>query len=473
MYQFHLASDRFSQYLAEDLVSGWKWIGRQVDTADFEWKMWTPIFFKWLKFVIPYLIISLTIKRKYPQSVSIISTAMSFCWLWSMLGLQLTVFMFIQPVLFLWILKFFSLAFVWLVCISFTLTLHSSLFSELKTDLFEDNSTQEYLFTVILAWTHARSISYLVDSRSDAYKNRFVKFYHYCFYLPLLPTGPLMLYRDFKTSLENPVSQNCSLIHVTRSIALIARYLFWWFFHQFALHYFYHSALQYHIGIVRHLDIWSAAGLGYTLGQFFMTKYLVLYGLPSSLAKLDHIDSPPPPKCVGRIHLYSQMWRDFDRGLYNFMLHYIYIPFKGTSDKVWAKLMGTALCFGFVCIWHGASTAVVIWCVSNYFGICLETMAKYSSTCWPIANWKANWSTPNWLRFQAAVASPLLLVSALSNFCFFTDAKVGYVLAQKAVYEGGILRLLCIVMVMYCCCHVSMALSRRSKKNLICQAHRD
>lgn len=138
------------------------------------------------------------------------------------------------------------------------------------------------------------------------------------------------------------MSQNCSLIHVTKSIALIARYLFWWFFHQFALHYFYHSALQYHIGIfiililliqqcssitilslpgiVRHLDIWSAAGLGYTLGQFFMTKYLVLYGLPSSLAKLDHIDSPPPPKCVGRIHLYSQMWRDFDRGLYNFML---------------------------------------------------------------------------------------------------------------------------------------------------------
>jgi hypothetical protein len=150
----------FSQYLAEDLVSGWKWIGRQVDTADFEWKMWTPIFFKWLKFVIPYLIISLTIKRKYPQSVSIISTAMSFCWLWSMLGLQLTVFMFIQPVLFLWILKFFSLAFVWLVCISFTLTLHSSLFSELKVsiDNLELNYYKLFIEVKNRLWMKDRSI---------------------------------------------------------------------------------------------------------------------------------------------------------------------------------------------------------------------------------------------------------------------------------------------------------------------------
>nr|CAH0098428.1 unnamed protein product [Daphnia galeata] len=478
MYKFHLASDRYSQYLSEDLVSSWKWIERKVDTADFEWKMWTPIFFKWLKFVIPYLVISLTMKQKYPQSVHVISTTMSFCWLWSMIGLRLTVFMFIQPVLFQWILQLFSLAFVWVVCIGFTLALHSSLFTKLKMDIFEDDSTQEYLFSVIVAWTHARSISYLADSRSDTRKSKFVNFYHYCFYLPLLPTGPLMLYREFKASIENPTNQGCNLSHLTRCIARIARYVFWWFFHQFALHYFYHSALQYHIGIVRQLDIWSAAGLGYTLGQFFMTKYLVLYGLPSALAKLDHIDSPPPPKCVGRIHLYSQMWRDFDRGLYNFMLHYIYIPIKGVSDGVCAKLLGTALCFGFVCIWHGASPAVVIWCVSNYVGICLETMAKYFSTCRPIADWKANWSTSNWLRFQAAASSPLLLVSALSNFCFFTDAKVGYLLAQKAVYEGGILRLLCILMVMYCCCHVSMALSRRSKRNLrgnlVCQqAHQD
>nr|SVE73574.1 EOG090X06SF [Daphnia atkinsoni] len=467
MYQCHLTSDKYSQYLSEDLAPGWKWVGRNVDTSDFEWKMWTPIFFQWLKFVVPYLIINMAIKRKHKKIAPIVSIVISFCWLWNMLGLHLTVFVFLQPVLFLWILQLFSLRSVWVLCIGFALALHSSLFAGIKADFFEEDSVREYLFSVLLSWTHARSISYLVDTRSNGHQNKLMNFYHYCFYLPLLPTGPFMLYRDFKFSVESPTKQECSMTHLVKSIAVIARYLFWWFIHQLALHYFYHSALQYHTGIVRKFDVWSAAGLGYTLGQFFMTKYLVLYGLPSAFSRLDHVDAPPPPKCVGRIHLYSQMWRDFDRGLYNFMLQYIYIPVKGTSDKTLPKLAGTATCFGFVCIWHGASNAVIIWCVSNYVGICLETMGRSCSTCWPFADWKANWSASNWIRFQAAVAAPLLLMSALSNFCFFTNASVGYILAKKAVYEGGIVRLLCILFVMYCCCHVSMALNRSNKKNVV------
>nr|SVE74200.1 EOG090X06SF [Daphnia barbata] len=459
-----MVDSKYSQYLSEDLVPSWHWVGRKVDVSDFEWKMWTPIFSKWLNYVIPYLVVSLTIKQKYRRIVSIVSVAMSFSWLWNILGLHLTAIIFIQPVLFLLTLKLFSLSCVWLLCISTTFALHSSLFTAAKAGLFEEDSVQEYLFSVVLAWTHARSISYLVDTLSDPGQKKLTNFYHYCFYLPLLPSGPLMLYRDFKLSVENVTNQKCHFDHLVKSGALVARYLFWWFIHQLALHYFYHSALQYHSGIIRRLDIWSAAGFGYSLGQFFMTKYVVLYGLPSALARLDHVDAPPPPKCIGRIHLYSQMWRDFDRGLYNFMLQYIYMPIKGTSTKTWSKLTGTAICFAFVCVWHGASTAVVIWCASNYIGICMETMGKHCASWWPFSDWKANWSPSNWLRFQAAAASPLLLMSALSNFCFFTDANVGYLLARKAIYEGGIVRLLCILFFMYCCCHVSMALTRRNKQ---------
>ena len=35
-----------------------------------------------------------------------------------------------------------------------------------------------------------------------------------------------------------------------QSVFLICRCAFWWFFHQFSLHYFYHSAMQYHPGTV-------------------------------------------------------------------------------------------------------------------------------------------------------------------------------------------------------------------------------
>ena len=67
------------------------------------------------------------------------------------------------------------------------------------------------------------------------------------------------------------------------------------------------------------LDIWSAAGLTLTLGIFFTMKYRLFYGLPSALARMDGMDAPGAPTCTMRIQLYSQMWRQFDRGLYNFL----------------------------------------------------------------------------------------------------------------------------------------------------------
>ncbi len=38
---------------------------------------------------------------------------------------------------------------------------------------------------------------------------------------------------------------------------------------------------------------------------------------------------------------------------------YIYIPFKKSYDGIFGSLVGSALCFCFVCLWHGASRAVV------------------------------------------------------------------------------------------------------------------
>ena len=49
-----------------------------------------------------------------------------------------------------------------------------------------------------------------------------------------------------------------------------------------------------------------------------------MYGWSCFLAKMDGVDAPPHPKCIGRIHLYSDMWRHFDNGLYLFMQKYIY-----------------------------------------------------------------------------------------------------------------------------------------------------
>ena len=74
------------------------------------------------------------------------------------------------------------------------------------------------------------------------------------------------------------------------------------------------------------LPLWALCGMGYGMGQFFHLKYVVMYGMSSHLARLDGVEAPGHPACIGRIHLYSDMWRHFDSGLYEFMREYLYLP---------------------------------------------------------------------------------------------------------------------------------------------------
>ena len=55
------------------------------------------------------------------------------------------------------------------------------------------------------------------------------------------------------------------------------------------------------------------------MGQFFHLKYVVMYGISSHVARTDGVEAPGHPACIGRVHLYSDMWRYFDSGLYEFM----------------------------------------------------------------------------------------------------------------------------------------------------------
>ena len=71
---------------------------------------------------------------------------------------------------------------------------------------------------------------------------------------------------------------------------------------------------------------------------------------------------------------------------------------------------------------------------------------------------EARLSEANWIRLEALVSAPLLLMSALSNFYFFTNMAVGTILARKAFVEGY---LLVVLAILYCCCHVSLALQER------------
>lgn len=67
------------------------------------------------------------------------------------------------------------------------------------------------------------------------------------------------------------------------------------------------------------MSMWSMYGFAYAMGQFFCNKYIISYGLGIAMTEFDRINAPRMPMCIGRIHLYSLMWKYFDQGLHDFL----------------------------------------------------------------------------------------------------------------------------------------------------------
>ena len=102
-------------------------------------------------------------------------------------------------------------------------------------------------------------------------------------------------------------------------VSLLLRYVFWFIVTHLFSHVFYSSAMHYEPAILDAVDMWTLCGIGQAVGQFFHLKYTVFYGIPRAFFFADGMEDLPTPKCISRIHLYSDMWRHFDTGLYKFM----------------------------------------------------------------------------------------------------------------------------------------------------------
>ncbi|CAK1540077.1 unnamed protein product [Leptosia nina] len=237
----------------------------------------------------------------------------------------------------------------------------------------------------------------------------------------------------------------------------------------------------YHIDnmeLVRKLPTIALCGGGLWMGLQFHLKYVISYGTTAAFARLDNIEAPPTPRCIARIHVYSQMWRHFDVGLYRFLVRYIYKPsFSIISSyiklpNIFYKLAASLGTFLFIFMWHGTVWHIFMWSFLNYIGITLEHFGKSISK-----HNKYIWFKENVLKTEAmetrliaALCAPLLALSAISNFYLFAGTKVGNLffetILQVPTFENCIL--LCVSL--YSCCHVSMALedvpSRKFLKNL-------
>lgn len=50
---------------------------------------------------------------------------------------------------------------------------------------------------------------------------------------------------------------------------------------------------------------------------------MISYGVGTAIANFDRIEAPNLPVCVAHVNIYSNMWRYFDQGLYEYIYRWL------------------------------------------------------------------------------------------------------------------------------------------------------
>ncbi|CAB4054669.1 Dynactin subunit 5 [Lepeophtheirus salmonis] len=335
LYHVYKASSRHFYKLAmSDLEPGWI-LGRHKDTSDSEWTVFSEVLissFPW--FLLHFLGFQYFKKQAQTSLLLLFTSALSLIFLIKCLSFKATLYILIQPMSFFVVSRFTKNTLIfWALGIWFISAFQWYWPTKVLVDYLVDSMSQEklYIMNVTMCWINARCISHSLDvswntvPRKESLLEELVHFLAYSFYFPLCVGGPIIKYEAFHDGIYSPYVQ-WTFDRAYTFVLQILRYLFWLWFCFLVVHFFYLSAIQFEPSIMNNLDLWTLAGLG----RLFMA---------------DGIDIPHHPQCIGRIHLYSNMWRYFDNGLYIFLQTYIYRPVLGERRGLIPRLMASAVSF--------------------------------------------------------------------------------------------------------------------------------
>ncbi|XP_066157479.1 protein-cysteine N-palmitoyltransferase Rasp [Euwallacea fornicatus] len=425
----------FNDYY-QDFIPGFK--SRNRDSADFEWEavlyFITTIFPFMLSYVVIYQSILKTTKANIWLQISFPLIHITY-----FMGYKVMILALLQPLFFHVVARLQSKTTIWIfniVCLA-VISVYKKLCS---TEGFWGMSPyQAYFSFLFLYWMNLRCVSYCLSEE----KQSLIKYLAYCLYFPTLFVGPFIPYEDYERIYENA---NLSMrLRFQQLVFNVSRCLFWAIFIQISLHFVYVNAASFQMQLIEKLDLCSLCGYGYLMGQFFHLKYVVIYGLSTSLAAFENVAVPTLPRCIGRVHLYSDMWKYFDPGLYQFLKTCIFVPLRKWGLN---KLGASLLCFIFVYMWHGTEEHILIWALLNFTGLTFENVIN------ALCSKRLNLRDLSLRRLKNLLAAPLLAGSAVSNFYFFAGKEVGDLYVKKA-WSEPFLNQFSLGLILYCCCEVS------------------
>ncbi|KAK6737076.1 hypothetical protein RB195_019649 [Necator americanus] len=240
-------------------------------------------------------------------------------------------------------------------------------------------SANPFLIYTFVSYSMLSYVSYCMDTingvgrkQDDTLPKRYLRMMFYTFYQPYL-FSLITLYADFERQIA---ARNTKPRDWKHCAFFAARIALWWTVMEVALHFFYYDAILRNIHYASILPKNQLFSIALAIGIFFHMKYVVIFGVPSIFAKLDNMEPQPGPICISRVMLFSKVWREFDRGLYQFFKTYIFVPICEPTFSLPRKVTGVLVSYSFVLLWHGFYHHNIVWIVLNIISLILEMSAK-------------------------------------------------------------------------------------------------
>ncbi|RUS72551.1 hypothetical protein EGW08_019688 [Elysia chlorotica] len=506
-----------SQFLHHGFQKGWNIIGRYCDTSDSEWDLWRHKLCLHLGFCFTHIVLSQACRLlKFSVKVRMgVLVLFDLVCIWVSLGLRVIVFMLLKTGL-VWITsQVGGVPAVWGLMSIQMLACSSSVINNAQNYFLGiTDAMPSYSFLIANGFADIKLISFGIDNallKSESSQNKEVKKHQdensmsqneiskvderivqkkecvesslntnrgyglymlevlfFIFYFPSFVHGPIFLFNEFRLQVASsfaPSNHPNLLPREFKDICKnIVRLFLWMVFYEVSKHYLYFSALAYNSAL-GHLSLWALVAVGHSMGQFFMVKYVVFYGLSGQLGRLDGVVPPPEPRCISWVYSYTDMWKHFDTGLYNFIKAYVYVPLGGSRYGVVRQLAASGFVFLFIFVWHGGTHNLFIWCLGNYLVGSLESVASILERSFAGQKLVSLLGQRMMFRMKCLLVAPAYLASCLQTFYFLFHPGDAWIITERIVLTSTWTQFGVLIGIFYSCIHNAMFIRYRLCKH--------